>query len=340
MDLLARTRNANDHRLPPTLVSAPQCLAHQLHVAHTLERVVDPPVGHLDDVVRDVTGFGRVHAVGRTELPGELELLWIGVHSDDPLRTGEHSALDRREPDAAETEDRDARTRLDFRRMQHGADSGRDPTAQKAHLVQRCILANLCQRNLGHHGVLGEGRGAHVVVEHLSAVGKPTGAVGHQTPPLSLADLPAEIGLARQTELALPTLGDVERDHVVPHREPAHTRPHFFDHTTTLVTEHCGEETFWVGATHRIRVGVTHARGLEPNQAFTFLRSSEIDLVDHQRLLRLETDGGLDLHRGGSLGVANGCRVGTIERLHASTTEFRSVHRPSSASRPVPAGAR
>ena len=50
--------------------------------------------------------------------------------------------------------------------VESGSVTSRDATSQQADFVQRSLLVHLGQRDVGHHGVLGEGAGPHEV-EHL-----------------------------------------------------------------------------------------------------------------------------------------------------------------------------
>src|SRR4029079_18310734 len=72
LDLLAGAGDADDGRLAPAAVAALQRLPHQIDVADTLEAVVGPAAGQLDEVrdqiqivARDLLG---VHEVGEAEL--------------------------------------------------------------------------------------------------------------------------------------------------------------------------------------------------------------------------------------------------------------------------------
>jgi len=85
----------------------------------------------------------------------------------------------------------------------------------RSNLLERSILGDLGDRYLGQHGVLGEGRGAHVVVDLLTLAREARRAVRHQALTLRQSDLGAEVGLVRAAELALSALGDVQRDHVI-----------------------------------------------------------------------------------------------------------------------------
>jgi hypothetical protein len=81
------------------------------------------------------------------------------------------------------------------------------PQADVADLVERRVLADLRQRDLGQHRVVRERRAAHVVVDGLPSSEKRDGPVGHQALALGRADRGAEVGLARQARLALAALG-------------------------------------------------------------------------------------------------------------------------------------
>ena len=92
---------------------------------------------------------------------------------------------------------------LDLGRVDHRADAGSDAAADVADLVERRVLADLGQRDLRQHRVVGEGRAAHVVVDRLAADREAAGAVGHHALALGRADRGAQVGLARQAGFAL-----------------------------------------------------------------------------------------------------------------------------------------
>jgi hypothetical protein len=127
----------------------------------------------------------------------------VEVDADDHVGAGQARALDHVEADAAEAEHHDVGAGLDLGGVDHRADAGGDAAADVADLVERRVLADLRQRDLGHHGVVGEGRGAHVVVHGLAAEREAAGAVGHQALALGGADRLAEVGLGAEAVLAL-----------------------------------------------------------------------------------------------------------------------------------------
>ena len=166
-DLLARAGDADDHRHAPAAVAALERLAHQLDVADALEAVVGAAVGELDEVRHEVAlDFLRVDEVRHAELARRAPCA-PGLRSTPTIMSAPAMprALDHVEADAAEAEHDDVGARLDLRRVDHRADAGGDAAADVADLVERRVLADLRQRDLRQHGVVGERRAAHVVMD-------------------------------------------------------------------------------------------------------------------------------------------------------------------------------
>ena len=172
-------------------------------------------------------------------------------------------ALHHVEPDAAEAEHHHVGARLDLGGVDHRADAGGHAAADVADLVERRVLADLRHRDLGQHGVVGERRAAHVVVDLLSAQREAAGAVRHEALALRGADRGAQVRLARQARLALPALGRVERDHVVALLERGHARADVDHDARALVAEDRREQALGVGARAGELVGVADAGGLD-----------------------------------------------------------------------------
>ncbi len=223
-DQLERTRaelcpcrgNPDDGRFPPAFVAALQGSPHQLNVADALEGVINAAVGHLHDhVLNGLLMFLRVEEVSSAQFPCDVELGRVEINGDDARGLCHPCTNDRRQTDATQTENGHARAFLHLGGIQHGANSGSDAAAQQADLVQRRILGNPGQGNFWQHGVLGEGRAAHVVVDRLALIGKAAGAVRHQAFALGGAHGLAEVGLAGCAEFALAAFGGVQRDDVV-----------------------------------------------------------------------------------------------------------------------------
>ena len=116
----------------PTLVAALEGGAHQLGVAHALERVVDAAVGHIDDHLLDgLVELLRVDEVGAAELARHLLFTIVDVDADDARSLGHLGALDARQTDAAQPEHRHRRAGLDLGGVQNRADPGGDPAAEQ-----------------------------------------------------------------------------------------------------------------------------------------------------------------------------------------------------------------
>ena len=106
----------------------------------------------------------------------------------------------------------------------------------------------------------------------------------------------AKVRLAGEAELALPTLGDVERNHVVTGMQRRDARADLHDLTRALVTEDTGKETRGIAPAHRVRVGMADAGGRKLHQTLAGARALDLDLLYLERSLRLPAHGRTDLH--------------------------------------------
>jgi len=213
-DLLASSSDTNDDALAPALVAGLESAAHDVHVAGAVESVVAATVSHLDqsrlNVLAILQVLGRVDKVSGAELGRPLLLGLVHVHDNDFARLLLDRTLDDTQTNAASTEDSDGSTLLDTA-LTSGDDGGTvtggDAAAQQACAVHGCIWGDGNDGDVGHNGVLGEGRAAHEVEEILALALEARGAIRHHTLTLGRADGTAEVGLARLAELALLALG-------------------------------------------------------------------------------------------------------------------------------------
>src|ERR1700691_311360 len=195
-DLLPRGRHSDDRRYAPAAMAALERLAHELRTAHALEAVVGTAAGELDQIGHQIAlDFLGVDEVREPELARQRFALVVQVDADDLVGTGHLGALNDIQADAAEAEHHHVRARFDLGGPDHRADAGRDAAADVEDLVERGILAHLRQRNLRHHGVVGECRATHVVQHRLTLVREAGGAIGHEPLALGGADLRTEVGL-------------------------------------------------------------------------------------------------------------------------------------------------
>src|SRR4029434_8470342 len=65
---------------------------HNFHVSNTLQSVVHPPCGHLDqDLLHASAVVSRVHALSHAKLSRLGKLFWVHVHADDPTCPRHHT---------------------------------------------------------------------------------------------------------------------------------------------------------------------------------------------------------------------------------------------------------
>ena len=225
------------------------------------------------------------------------------VDGDDPLRAGEAAADHGAEADEAAAEDDARRARLDARRVEGSADPRREPAREWRATVERRLGADLRERDLGHHRVLGEGRGAHEVAQRLAVAREPRRAVGQVAEPLLVADREAAVGAVAEAVDARPALRREQRDHVVARGDERDALADPLDDTRALVAEHAGRVAGRVGAGSGVEVGVADAAGGEPDEHLAGLRLGEIDLLDDERAAELLEHRCANLH-GASLSRA------------------------------------
>ena len=105
--------------------------------------------------------LGWVDKVGRSKLSGRDVFALVHVDGEDARSTGSLGCLNDCKPDGAKTEDGDRRTRLDLRRVPHGANACRNSTAQHADRGEIGSTVHFGYGDLGCDCILAEGRAAH-----------------------------------------------------------------------------------------------------------------------------------------------------------------------------------
>ena len=278
-----------------------QRLTHHRGVARAVEGVVRPAARHLDQMRHHVGDGLRIDEMGHAEATAPVFLGVIDVHADDHVGPDHLQPLDDVQPDAAQAEDHAIGTRLHLRRIDHRPHPRGHATADVAGTGKRRVLANLRQGDLGQDGEIREGGTAHIVGDRLALVAEARTAVGHQPLALGGPDGGAQIGLAAQAAFALPTLGRVQRDHMVPDGHRGHPRPDLDHHPRALMAEDARKNPLRVQTVQRIGVGVADAGGLDLDQHLPGPRPLQIDLDNLQRTFGLKGDGGAGFHGRGSL---------------------------------------
>ena len=209
-----------------------------------------------------------VEEVGHAELAAPFLAVGIDVDADDPVRADQLRALDDVEADPAEPEHDDVGAQLDLGGVDHRADAGRHAAADVAAGLERRVLADLRDRDLGQHGEVREGRAAHVMEDRLALVAEAAGAVGHHALALGRADRGAEVGLAAEARFTLAAFGRVERDDVVAGLHAGHAGADLAHHRPRPLAEDRREDALAVEAVERVGVGVADAGRHDLDQHF------------------------------------------------------------------------
>ena len=278
------------------------------------------------------TGLGAVINTAKVE-PGSNVVVFglggIGLNVVQGARMV--GALHHVQPDTAQAEHDDVGARLDFRGVDHRAQPGGDPASDIADLVERRILADLRDRDLGQDRVVREGGAAHVVVDLLSTDREAAGAVGHHALALRGADRGAQVRLARQARLALPALGRVERNDVVALLHRGDAGPDVDHDACAPVPEDRREEPFRIGARTRELVGMAHATRPDLDQHLESARPVELHGFDRQRLAGFVADCCAHVHRWSPRGTRSRRLSGiTVTRCCGATDACAtSPHRAS-----------
>src|SRR5262249_2310720 len=174
-DLRAGWRNADDDGLAPTAVGRFQRLAHHGDVAGTVERVIGAAdliraaLGHVDEVRDQIAAnLFRIDEVRHAEALAPLLLAVVDVDADDHAGAGKPQPLADVEADAAEPEHDALRARLPLGGIEDSADASGDAAANVTDLVERSVLANFGDGNLGQHREVRKRGSAHVMVQLLA----------------------------------------------------------------------------------------------------------------------------------------------------------------------------
>ena len=296
-DLLAGFGDPDHHRDAPAAMACLQRLPHHRGVAGAVEGEVGAAVGQRHQMLDDIAvHLLRIDEMGHAEAAAPFILGVVDVDADDLVGADHFRALDHVEADAAKPEHHDIRSRRDLGGVDHGADPGGDAAADVAALVERRVLADLCDRDFRQHGEIGKRRAAHIVKDGLALVAEPRGAVGHHALALGGADRGAEIGLLAEAAFALPAFRRVKRDDVIARLHRDHAGADLPHDSRALMTEDRRKNSLAVEAVEGIGVGMTDAGRLDLDQHFAGFRAFQIEFDDFQRFFCFKRDGGACLH--------------------------------------------
>src|SRR5688572_30615342 len=203
--------------------------------ANRLDGIVGPaPTADLLDPSQRVLA-PRVDQVGGAELARPLQLLIEDVDRDHPGRADQRGGLDGVEADPAAADDDHVRAGHDLGAVDDRASAGGDPTANQADDVERGVLADRNDADVGYHGVGGVGAKLEVLADLLIAAAKAGGAIVEQ-----VTWLVAQVAEVRPTDDAVGAATarrDVGGQDVIANLDLGYAWPDRFDHAGTFVAE-------------------------------------------------------------------------------------------------------
>jgi len=142
------------------------------HGACGLNAKLGPAASDVPDPLDDV-GRAGVDRLGRAEPQRSVELRRREIDGDNLPRAGRHRAYDRRQADAAETDDRDRTADGDARRVDDRADASQHRTAEQRGVLERQRPVDLDAGFLRDDGEFGEGGDAEMVVDRFGDEAEP-----------------------------------------------------------------------------------------------------------------------------------------------------------------------
>ena len=297
LEHLALAGHPGDRAEAPAHARRLDRLAHHRDVAGGLEGVVGAEaVGHLEDLVDACRGRRRAcrwRPAARACSSRSSDRSMAMIRSAPASRAARHGA----EADQAGAEDHAGRAGLDLGDVERGADARGGAAGERADHVERRLGVHLGERDLRHHGGLGEGARAHEVADVVAVRWRRVRAVGEVALVLLLADGEAEVrlvgdgsGCTRGTGARRASRRDRRARRWSRPRRPSSTTPAPSWPSTV------GRVAGRVGAAGRVEVGVTDAAGREPHEHLARPRPVELDVLDDERLGELLENGGADLH--------------------------------------------
>ena len=227
--------------------------------------------------------------MGRAQPLGESELRFELIDRDDHPCAGDPRALNSREADAAASEDRDRRSGLDARGVEHGAHPGGNAASDKRGAVQRHVVADFNQRVFVHQHLLGVSRKVGKLAHQLALDRKP-GLVALAA--LRRRAIGASVEMAGHTIVAIAAEHRETSDDVIARFQVVHGLAHFLDDSGGLVAEHGGDGK-GVVAVYEVEVAMANTACDCAHQDFAIPRLVDLDIFDHQRLLGSIEHGGL-----------------------------------------------
>jgi hypothetical protein len=161
------------------------------------------------------------------------------------------------------------------------------PHAKQRGALERRLRIDLRQRDLRHHRVLRERRGAHEVAQRLAVAREARRAVRQVAAVLLLADRQAEVRLRAAAVDAFAALRREQRDDVVARRHERHVRADALDHARALVSEHARRVAGGIRAAGGVEIGVADTARDESHEHLPHPGIGELHLLHDERLAEL-----------------------------------------------------
>src|SRR5581483_10785536 len=200
------------------------------------------------------------------------------------------------EPDHPGAEDDTRRARLHLRRVHRSAETGRKAAGEQARTVERRLRRDLRERDLRHHRVLREGRGAHEVAYRFAGTREPRRPVRQITQILLLADRETEVRTRVTAMDALAALRREERHHVVAGGNRDDAVADRFHDSGAFVTQHGRRIAGGIGTRRRVEIRVADTARDEADEDLAWLRLRQVDLLNLERAAELLEHSGTDVH--------------------------------------------
>ena len=163
-------------------------------------------------------------------------------------------------------EDHAGRAGLDLGDVERGADPGGGAAGERADHVERRLGVDLRERDLRHHGRLGERARAHEVAQLVAVPVEPRGAVRQVALVLLVADGEAEVGRSDRQWMHSRHWGENSVTTWSPGATLVTPSPTSSTTPDALVAEHRRRVAGGVGAAGGVEVGVADAAGRQAHE--------------------------------------------------------------------------
>eukprot|EP00123_Amoebidium_parasiticum_P001517 comp12630_c0_seq1/m.7676 comp12630_c0_seq1/g.7676 ORF comp12630_c0_seq1/g.7676 comp12630_c0_seq1/m.7676 type:complete len:312 (+) comp12630_c0_seq1:447-1382(+) len=242
-DLLARCSHTDNGADAPALVAALKGSTHQVHIAHTLKRVVKSTISEINQHLLDglVTVVLGVDEISGPEVACHLLLCGVDVDGKDAACPSLLGAHNHSQTHTADTEHGNVAAGLHPSSIECGAITGSDATAQQTHPIEGCLIVHLSNTDLCYHRVLAERGAPHEVEDRLPLAGETRSTVWHNTTALRHANFAAKVSLLAVAELAVVALGDIQRHNMVSNLHTCDTLTNTLDDPTPLMAKNARE---------------------------------------------------------------------------------------------------